>query len=689
MAMDSGKNSKTPNVGSATTAGKVSVVAQTAASVRRARILLVEKSRDFANQLRQLLDANGALCDLVRVDNRPDFDLAIKHCEFDLIIADHFDTAVDGVAVLTRAKDAKPPLTVVLLATKMSKEMRNSLLTQGAAGVALKHDLVRLPGLVRSLVATADQARARIPTATKAVSSNDRDPSGGQWSNTSEQLSAIFSAFPDDFFVLKADGTVVDYHLGQADNLFANPENIIGRHLSETLPHSVAPLFQDALNRSLATRATISFEFSTSFNGSDQHLEARLVPLSEAQVFACMRNVTDRKSVEAQLRESNRRLENALSEVKTTQRQIVQQERLHALGQMAAGIAHDFNNSLMSILGFSELLLMHPENLDNRHKVLGYLKTINTAADDSSKIVKRLSEFYRHREEGEVFPPLEINSLIRQVITLTQPKWKDQAQSVGVVIDIQSDLRDVPLVSGNAAELRECLTNLILNAVDAMPVGGKLTLRTTATEKHVIVEVADSGTGMTEEVRKRCFEPFFSTKGQRGSGLGLAVVFGILQRHHATIEVQSETGRGTRFLIQFPAEKASEVPFSDDATKATRSLRILVVDDEPLIREVLVEYLQSDGHSVVTACDGREGLQRFGERHFDLVLTDKSMPNMTGDNMAAAIKQIAPTKPIILLTGFGEMMKAAGQKPEGVDVIVSKPISLNTLRRTLADAVVS
>ncbi|HEY6167734.1 MAG TPA: ATP-binding protein, partial [Verrucomicrobiae bacterium] len=399
-------------------------------------------------------------------------------------------------------------------------------------------------------------------------------------------------------------------------------------------------------------------------------------------------DITARRDAEEQLRESNHRLGSALKELKCTQQQIVQQERLHALGQMASGIAHDFNNTLMAILGFTELLLMHPETLDNKAKVVSYLKTMRTAAKDAADVVKRLNEFYRHREEGEIFPPVDITKLIQQVIALTQPKWKDQSLANGAQIEVRTDLQDVLPIPGHEAELRESLMNLIFNAVDAMPQGGTLTLAARMDGDAVVVEIADTGTGMTEEMKQRCFEPFFSTKGQRGTGLGLSMVFGIIQRHRGTIDLHSELGRGTRFSIKLPALKQTGNKGGDTEIlgQPTRPLSVLVVDDEPLIRQILCEYLSTDGHTVVTADDGREGLQRFGETHFDLVLTDRSMPQMSGDHLADAIKKVDPTRPVVLLTGFGDMMKATGQKPQSVDVVMSKPVTLNGLRVSVAEA---
>lgn len=396
-------------------------------------------------------------------------------------------------------------------------------------------------------------------------------------------------------------------------------------------------------------------------------------------------DITERKRAEAALYESNRRLEKALAELQATQQQVLQQERLRALGQMASGIAHDFNNALSSVLGFSELLLDHPEYLDDKPKVTRYLRLMNTAAQDARDVVRRLREFYRSREEDEVLVPVEINQLVHQAISLTQPRWKDQSFASGITIHIETDLQRIPLAAANDAEVREVLTNLILNAVDAMPQGGTLTIRTRPEREAVVVEVSDTGVGMTEDVRDRCLEPFFSTKGEHGTGLGLAMVYGIIRRLNGTLDLDSEPGRGTTVVIRLPVATGQPDGRSQETADApSRQLRILVVDDEPTMREVLTEFLTCDGHAVETASNGREGLEKFHAGWFDLVVTDRGMPEMSGDQFAAAIKCTAPDKPIIALTGFGDLMEASGEKPAGVNLVVCKPVTRAALRQALA-----
>jgi PAS domain S-box-containing protein len=434
-------------------------------------------------------------------------------------------------------------------------------------------------------------------------------------------------------------------------------------------------------------------------------------------------DITERKQAEEALRESNSRLETALVELTETQQQVVQQERLRALGTMASGIAHDFNNTLMPVLGYTDLLLAEPERLADTNRSVGFLEIVNTAAHDATKVVERLREFYRHREDVEMLGVVRLDQLVEEAVALTQPKWKDQAQANGVDVRIELDLEEVPPFSGNEANLREALTNLILNAVDAMPEGGVITIgcqvpsakcqvsgdgsqvssvkcqvpgddsapddmaRDTwhVTPEHVTLIVSDTGTGMPEEIRRRCLEPFFSTKGEHGTGLGLAMVYGIVQRHDGEIEIDSAPGEGTTFRLQFPVQTpGAAAPERAPSAAVLRSLRVLVVDDEPSVRELLSEYLRVDGHAVTTATNGRKGLEAFRDGTFDLVLTDRAMPEMNGDRLALAIKQLAPDMPVLMLSGFGDMMKSADELPAGVDAVVGKPVTLATLRDGMA-----
>jgi CheY-like chemotaxis protein len=251
---------------------------------------------------------------------------------------------------------------------------------------------------------------------------------------------------------------------------------------------------------------------------------------------------------------------------------------------------------------------------------------------------------------------------------------------------VKTEVGPLPTTAGNEAELREALTNLIFNAVDAMPQGGTITIRAhgegrEGSAARAVLEVIDTGIGMDEETRQRCMEPFFTTKGLQGTGLGLPMVYGIVRRHEGTIEIDSEPGKGTTFRIRLPIVTESGAQSgSQPSQRIDRQLRVLVVEDEDRVREALAGYLVEDGHTVESAINGREGLQKFHAGWFDLVVTDRAMPEMGGDELAVAVKQAARNTPVLMVTGFGDVMQAQGERPHGVDAVISKPVTISALR---------
>jgi signal transduction histidine kinase/CheY-like chemotaxis protein len=394
-------------------------------------------------------------------------------------------------------------------------------------------------------------------------------------------------------------------------------------------------------------------------------------------------------------------LQQAYDDLRATQEAVLQQERLRALGQMASGIAHDINNALSPVALYTESLLETEPALSHRGR--DYLKTIQRAVDDVAQTVGRMREFYRQRGPQLALAPVDLNALAQQVADLTRARWHDMPQLRGVVIELRTELTtDLPAVMGVESEIREALTNLVFNAVDALPIGGTVTLRTRLTERppfaagdtrsrRVHLEVADTGVGMDDETRKRCAEPFFTTKGERGTGLGLAMVYGMVRRHSADIEIESETGQGTTVRMTFsaPAGVLTGTVQSEILPRVPSRLRILVVDDDPILIKSLRDALETDGHRVTTAGGGQLGIESFHAAQkrgqpFAVVITDLGMPYVDGRKVASAVKTASPSTPVILLTGWGQRLVAEGDIPMHVDRVLSKPPKLRDLREALA-----
>ncbi|MDX1420473.1 MAG: response regulator [Rubricoccaceae bacterium] len=361
--------------------------------------------------------------------------------------------------------------------------------------------------------------------------------------------------------------------------------------------------------------------------------------------------------------------------------------RMEMLGQMAMGIAHDFNNLLTSILGNAELLRERLPFTPDADEARGLLATLEQAAGDGAALVRRIQQYIRH-EKQERFEPVQLRTIVEEVITLTRPYWHNEPRRQGIQIELESDLSAPPLIQGSPTELREVLVNLVLNAVQAMPSGGVLRLRTYPhPSRGAVVEVEDTGVGMSEHVRARIFEPLFTTKGEGGTGMGLTVSYGIIQEHNGAVEVESEPGRGTLFRLSFPAAQkdARPAPDSGGAAPAERTdapgllARILVVDDEPMVRSVTANLLRFKGHTVAEAVGGAEALGLLDAGSFDLVITDLSMPEMNGRELARHVRDRHPGLPIILLTGDTDAHESA----DDLDAVVQKPYKLDALEAVI------
>ena len=369
----------------------------------------------------------------------------------------------------------------------------------------------------------------------------------------------------------------------------------------------------------------------------------------------------------------------AYRELAAAQDQLIRTEKLRALGEMASGVAHDFNNLLASILGRAQLLMRRVED----PKLRQWLQVIERAAMDGARTVRRIQEFARIRRD-QPFVAVDLNRVVQDALEVTQSRWQEDAQSRGVTIHIATDLVPVPPAWGDPAELREVLTNLILNAVDAMPEGGTLTLATRADETTVSLTVNDTGVGMTPDVQPRIFDPFFTTKGPSGTGLGLSITYGIVSRHGGQIRVESAEGQGTTFHLTFPVSTVEAEPPGPAALEPVAPLRCLVVDDEQPVLEVLGDVLAAGGHSAVLVADGAEAIRRFKAEPFDIVFTDLAMPGVNGWQVARAVKDQAPSVPVLLVTGWAVELSPDELRGKGVDAVLSKPVKLEDILAAVA-----
>jgi signal transduction histidine kinase/DNA-binding response OmpR family regulator len=376
-------------------------------------------------------------------------------------------------------------------------------------------------------------------------------------------------------------------------------------------------------------------------------------------------------------------LKAAYESLKGAQEQLVVSERLKALGQMAAGVAHDFNNLLNGILGKAELLsLTLAEEKPDLAAVRSGLEMIEQITLQGAETVRRVQDFTRIRKD-QPSSRVDVNAVIRNAVEMTRPKWKHESEARGATIEVEQILGDLPPTAGNPSELTQVVSNLLFNAVEAMPRGGRITLMSKRIDGEIVVTIADTGTGMDKPTQARIFEPFFTTK-DTGQGLGMAIVYGILARHGGEIALDSVEGRGTTFTVRIPVRDAAPAgPAAVAPGPAAGTARILIVDDDDLNLKMLEEALTARGHRVVSARTGQEALALFAGDSFDLVLTDLSMPGMSGWQVATAVKEGKPGVPVILLSGWAIQQDERQVREAGVDYVVSKPCSLKTLKEAV------
>ena len=393
------------------------------------------------------------------------------------------------------------------------------------------------------------------------------------------------------------------------------------------------------------------------------------------------------EAAKAQAEQAERHVEELshyIAEQERIREQYTQIEKLSALGELASGVAHDFNNTLAGILGRAQLLLM----TNDPAKIESGLNLIIKTAKDGAKTIKRIQDFARQRRD-HAFSPVAVDQLLLDVSEMTRPRWKDHAEAASVHINLELKINFNARVLGDESELREVLVNMVFNAVDAMPEGGTLTLATREADGGAVeISVADTGTGMSDEVRSRIFDPFFTTKGKTGMGLGLAVSYGIIRRHEGTVEAESATNRGTTFRITLPSAKnaaqqqqANALAASPAMATASESFRMkfLVVDDEKSVRELLRDILEKEGHEVTIAGSGREALALFAADEFAAILMDIGLPGMSGWELARAVRERNARVPLAIITGWGEAVGSNAQRAAGVNWVVAKPFTVEQI----------
>ncbi|MGA2225830.1 MAG: ATP-binding protein [Syntrophobacteraceae bacterium] len=470
----------------------------------------------------------------------------------------------------------------------------------------------------------------------------------------------ILDLMPQGICILDTEGTIV--------RINRSIEKMQGEKLPDITGRSPAVLFQDSASfgklLAMASESDAGRVEKTDVNlmnssGETYLADIYLVRLEEegrsAGYLLVIEDITKKKAFSSK---------------------IIQSEKLAALGTMAGGVSHDFNNLLMAVLGHVQLILPQIEDEEVRRR----LQNIEKAVYDGSNTVRRLQRFTeRERDPKAAASPIDVEEAVKDVIELTRPRWKSHMEMSGHTIDIRLDLALNCFAMINASDLKEVLTNLLLNAIDAMPQGGVVTFRSYCQGEEVFLDVSDTGIGMSKDVAERIFDPFFTTKGIGNSGLGLSVSWSLIGRYGGDIQVKSKSGKGTTFTIKLARAEAAKAQAISKTCEGSSSYSILLVEDEPEILNLLRDMLRLKGHHVVAMSDGEKALELIDSSNFDLVLTDLGMPVVSGWEVAKRAKAKNPKTPVVMITGWGAKYEDIDLASRGVDLMLAKPLSCDSL----------
>ncbi len=495
------------------------------------------------------------------------------------------------------------------------------------------------------------------------------------------RLQSIVSAAPVVITSIDKNETITFFDGGALNDVGCSAGELLGKNYFETW-ESYPQLTKSARSAFAGVEPT---PVTDEIDGV--YLETRCSPVSydgelTGVITVCV-NVTDRVKALADLKATNLRLESALSELREAERKVIQRERLSALGEMSTGIAHDLNNTLSPMMVYCEMLRDGKINTDQQNTVF---ESILRSASQAVGIVKQLQFFHASPDEniGDGTGSVVLANVVRDAIALTRPKWHDEAQQRAAEISINVESTDDATVRGSSVELIQVLTNLIFNAVDAMPDGGTIGIRIEELDESVVLEFTDNGHGMPDDVAQRCFEPFFTNKAD-GSGLGLSVCHGIIRRLAGSIEVESRAGMGTTFRISLPASHVTSKPVEiNEGASRAESIRVLLIDDDESVRSSTAFLLRTLGVEVDVADDGASGIEMLRTGRYDMVITDLGMSSVSGYDVVQAAKDFNERLPVVVVSGWSasEVTRQFrhGQKPNHV---LEKPITSSRIQSVL------
>lgn len=621
-------------------------------------VLIIDDDKGMCKTLSRILELDGYKVSTANTGSNGA--ACLQESSFNIAILDIKLPDIDGVELLENIKKNNPDLSVIMMTAYASTQNAIKALNKGAdAFVTKPFDIEELRVIVKKSIE-------------KQMLANEKLRLEKELKESLEKYRGLFESINDALAVFMIpDGKLSIYNTRFSGLFGYSEQELEDKRFSDFIHSEDIPVAQERFEKKIVGEALADIYEVRALNKNREviFLEIGDRPYSQkgeiVGIEVIMRDISERKKIEEQL---------------------IQSEKLRAIGQMASGVAHDFNNALTIILGNTELLVRQVATL-NPEQIKKQLKIIEIAALDAAETVRRIQEFTRIRADKEYFK-VDINEIVEEVKEMSKPRWKDQAQGKGINIELITLLKkDLPHIVGNPSELREVLTNIIFNSIDAMAEGGKITIETRAINEEVQILVTDTGIGISNEVKKRIFDPFFTTKGVISDGLGLSIAYSIITRHEGTIEVETEEGKGAVFIINLPvpAELKEKVE-KHITTREVNRANILVIEDEEMVLNILGSLLSQGGHNVFKASSGKEGLDIFYKEGIDLVFTDLGMPGMSGWEVARSVKAKDPRVPVALITGWGIQIDDENMKESGADLILNKPFKLDQVLDLVSEA---
>ena len=680
----------------------------------REKILIVDDETTIQFVLATLMGQLGH--EVVHVSSAEEAETKFEQGPFSLAMVDIVLPGVNGLGLLARIKEVSPDTEVMVMTSHASIDTAIEALRKGAydyihkpfelddvtAAVTRALDKRRLTLQNRVLLAQQETHNSELMQAVSRLRSLNAAGSGMSGIATLPELLDFFVGLVADELDVERVSLMLRDEDGEELRVAAS------RGLPQDVASSISVKVGEGVSGEVAKqgRAILVGRSETPSEHAyktDSFVSVPIVlsvPIRTPGSILGVINVTDRRNrrpfdeddkaylnalagqagVAIERARHGERLRRAYETLRTAQDQAVASSRLKALGEMAAGVAHDFNNVLNGVLGRSQLIhKCLAETTPQLQRALEYADVIEKLSLQGAETVRRIQEFARIRKDRPS-KLMDLNQAVRLAVDLTKPKWAEESHARGIEIDMHLDLKDVPPIMGTPEEVGQIISNLLFNAVEAMPSGGQVGVRTSTQGETVSLVVADTGCGMNEETRARLFEPFYTTK-TNGQGLGMSVVYGIVQRMGGEIAVETHEHQGSTITITFPAR--TDATLQQDAKAAPRRpagrARILLVDDDPQNLELCHDFLLHAGHEVVTASSGSEALLELREKGAHLVVTDLSMPEMSGLELARTIRSSMPEVRVMILSGWAVQQDDHSLREAGVLRVLAKPIGLQDL----------